>query len=170
VDAVCKEFIFVLEFFDLKMVQVSTIFNQIFSRVINKYLEWLSQYNSPSATQIGLAKTVKKAASSATSSGASTKGGIDLIAILLCIQLNDQFKRLMQQRNKIPVLDFYHDRVSMALWPKFNQMFQLYIDSVQQAKPKNFRAYSTASVHSATTKYVHFISGVYKLADLNDLG
>ena len=27
VDAVCKEFVFVLEFFDLKMVQVSTIFN-----------------------------------------------------------------------------------------------------------------------------------------------
>lgn len=41
VDAVCKEFVFVLEFFDLKMVQVSTIFNQIFSRVINKYLDWL---------------------------------------------------------------------------------------------------------------------------------
>ena len=36
----------------------------------------------------------------------------------------------MQQRNKIPVLDFYHDRVSMALWPKFTSMFQLYIESV----------------------------------------
>ena len=43
VDAVCKEFVFVLEFFDLKLMQVSTIFNQIFSRVINKYLEWLAQ-------------------------------------------------------------------------------------------------------------------------------
>lgn len=49
VDAVCKEFVFVLEFFDLKLMQVSTIFNQIFSRVINKYLEWLAQYNSPSS-------------------------------------------------------------------------------------------------------------------------
>ena len=27
VDAVCKEFVFVLEFFDLKLMQVSTIFN-----------------------------------------------------------------------------------------------------------------------------------------------
>jgi len=42
VDTVCKEFVFVLEFFDLKMAQVSQIFNQIFARVINKYLEWLS--------------------------------------------------------------------------------------------------------------------------------
>ena len=42
VDAVCKEFVFVLEFFDLKMMQLANIFNQIFSRVINKYLEWLA--------------------------------------------------------------------------------------------------------------------------------
>ena len=27
IDAVCKEFIFVLEFFDLKMMQLATIFN-----------------------------------------------------------------------------------------------------------------------------------------------
>lgn len=42
VDCVCKEFIFVLDFFDLKMVQISPIFNQIFARVINKYLDWLT--------------------------------------------------------------------------------------------------------------------------------
>ena len=71
----------------------------------------------------------------------------------------------MQQRNKIPVLDFYHDRVSMALWPKFTSMFQLYIESVQRAQPKSFRVYSAAGVHSATAKYVNFISGVYRLAD-----
>ena len=71
----------------------------------------------------------------------------------------------MQQRNKIPVLDFYHDRVSMALWPKFTQMFTVYIDSVRKVQPKAFRVYSTATVHGATTKYVGFVSGVYKLAD-----
>ena len=88
---------------------------------------------------------------------------MDIFAILLCIQLNDNFKRLMQQRNKIPVLDFYHDRVSMALWPKFTQIFSVYIESVKKAQPKNFRVYTTPSVHSATTKYVNFVSGVYKV-------
>ena len=63
------------------------------------------------------------------------------------------------------MLDFYHDRVSMALWPKFTSMFQLYIDSVHRAQPRSFRVYSAAGVHSATTKYVNFISGVYRLAD-----
>lgn len=158
-DAVCKEFVFVLEFFDLKMVQVSTIFNQIFARVINKYIDWLVGYQIATTPM-----TVQKAASSAAA-GASTSGGMDIYAILLCLQINDQFKRLMQLRNKIPVLDFYHDRVSMALWPKFTQMFSVYIESVRKAQPKAFRVYSTASVHGATTKYVSFVSGVYKLAD-----
>ena len=53
----------------------------------------------------------------------------------------------------------------MALWPKFTAMFQLYIESVQRAQPKSFRVYSAAGVHSVTTKYVNFISGVYRLAD-----
>ena len=42
VDSVCKEFIFVLEFFDMKVSQVSPVFIQIFSRVINKYVDWLA--------------------------------------------------------------------------------------------------------------------------------
>lgn len=42
VDVVCKEFVFVLEFFDLTMTQVSPVFIQIFSRVVNKYIEWLT--------------------------------------------------------------------------------------------------------------------------------
>ena len=44
-------------------------------------------------------------------------------------------------------------------------MFTGYIDSVRKAQPKAFRVYTTATVHSATTKYVNFVSGVYKLAD-----
>ena len=42
VDSVCKEFIFVLEFFDMKVSQVSPVFIQIFSTVINKYIDWLT--------------------------------------------------------------------------------------------------------------------------------
>ena len=42
IDVVCKEFVFVLEFFDLTMTQVSPVFIQIFSRVVNKYIEWLT--------------------------------------------------------------------------------------------------------------------------------
>jgi phenylalanine-4-hydroxylase len=46
VDTVCKEFVFVLELFDLKMSQVANIFNKIFAKVVNRYLQWLQSYNS----------------------------------------------------------------------------------------------------------------------------
>jgi hypothetical protein len=46
VDTVCKEFVFVLEFFDLKMAHMSRLFNQIFAKIINKYIEWLKDYNA----------------------------------------------------------------------------------------------------------------------------
>lgn len=46
VDTVCKEFVFVLEFFDLKMAHMSQLFNKIFARVVNKYLQWLKDYDA----------------------------------------------------------------------------------------------------------------------------
>ena len=37
--------------------------------------------------------------------------------------INEENKKLML-RNKIPVLDFYFDKVSQSLWPKFTQVFE----------------------------------------------
>ena len=76
----------------------------------------------------------------------------------------------MRDRNKIPVLDFYHDRVSQALWPKFTAMFQLYIDSVEKSSPRTFKVSSRPMVHSVVSKYVQFVIGIYKLADLCESG
>ena len=76
----------------------------------------------------------------------------------------------MRDRNKIPVLDFYHDRVSQALWPKFTAMFQLYIDSVKGSQARNFRVNQKPNVHSVVSKYVQFVVGIYKLADLCESG
>lgn len=44
-------------------------------------------------------------------------------------------------------------------------MFQIYIESVQKALPRNFRIYESPIVHSVTAKYVSFVSGVYHLVD-----
>lgn len=44
IEAVSKEFVFILEFFDLKLAQCSYIFNQIFSKTVNYYLDWVTAY------------------------------------------------------------------------------------------------------------------------------
>ena len=69
----------------------------------------------------------------------------------------------MQTTIKIPILDLYHDRVSMCLWPKLTSLFQFYIETLQRATPKQFRQNHQPVVHSLTQKYVQFASGVYQL-------
>ena len=89
VDTVCKEFVFVLELFDLKMTQVSHIFNQIFAKVVNRYLNWLQSYNAKQSTNAqkgdillqGIAQTVSDAANLS----AASNGGMDIYALLLCV-------------------------------------------------------------------------------------
>ena len=92
IEAISKEFIFILEFFDLKVGQCSYIFNQIFSRTVNYYLEWVKTYAQQSL--------------------------YDLYAVLLMILINEENRKIMI-RNKIPVLDYYFDKVNQILWPKF---------------------------------------------------
>ena len=43
-ETISKEFIFVMEFFALKPNQTSYLFNQIFQKTVNFYLDWLKNY------------------------------------------------------------------------------------------------------------------------------
>jgi len=74
-----------LEFFDLKIGQCSYIFNQIFSKTVNYYLDWTKNYSANNLH--------------------------DLYASLLMVLINEENKKIML-RNKIPVLDYYFDKVN----------------------------------------------------------
>jgi len=74
------------------MAQIAPIFNTIFARVINKYLEWLESYTCPSSGQGGtnlINQVADKNQHLAAHVSASNSGGIDIYAVLLCIQLNE---------------------------------------------------------------------------------
>lgn len=120
IDTISKEFVFVLEFFDLKMGQCSYLFNQIFSKIVNYYLEYLTTYTKASVH--------------------------DVYAILLMIQINEENKKLLQ-KNKIPVLDYYFDKVNMILWPRFTHIFETYVDNLNKANVRNFKLYNQAVTH-----------------------
>jgi hypothetical protein len=96
----------VLEFFDLKVGQCSYLFNQIFSKVVNYYLDWLKTYTNASH--------------------------YDIYAILMMIQINEENKKVLH-KNKIPVLDYYLDKINMILWPRFTQIFEHYLDNIKKA-------------------------------------
>jgi hypothetical protein len=56
----------------------------------------------------------------------------------------------MQLNLKIPVLDLYHDRISMTLWPKFTSMFQFIIETLSSATPRNVKQNPQPGLHSIT--------------------
>lgn len=36
-------------------------------------------------------------------------------------------------KNKIPVLDFYFDKINMILWPKFTVIFEKFLENIKTA-------------------------------------
>ena len=58
----------------------------------------------------------------------------------------------------------------MALWPKLTSMFNSYIENVKRAQPRHFRSHgsNTDPYHSVSSKYVNFVGGVYKIAEMLD--
>ena len=87
----------------------------------------------------------------------------DLYAILLMTIINEENKKYMH-KNKIPVLDYYFDKVSMTLWPKFTQVFETYLVNLKTANPKTIKIINGSNVQQFTQKYVDLSIGLYKIA------
>lgn len=45
-------------------------------------------------------------------------------------------------------------------------MFELYLDNVKKAHPKNFKLYNQLIAHNTTARYVDFVSGLYRIANI----
>lgn len=50
-------------------------------------------------------------------------------------------------KNKIPVLDYFFDKVNMLLWPKFTNIFEIYLENIKKANTKQFKLYNQPNAH-----------------------
>ncbi|KAF9388230.1 Vacuolar protein sorting-associated protein 52 [Podila verticillata] len=117
IDNASSEYLFLIEYFskiprpDVEGIQ--SVFTQIFEPTL----------------KLGLANVKEYADSS-----------YDAIGILLCLRINHQLANELERR-KIPTLDKYRDAIHMVLWPRFQVVVDMHIDSVRKAKtrikPKN---------------------------------
>jgi len=55
----------------------------------------------------------------------------DAVGVLLCIRLNMQHTIIMQKR-RIPALENYLNAVNMLLWPRFQAIIDMHIDSLKK--------------------------------------
>ena len=110
-DSVVNEVLFSAEFFNLKQEQNRLLFGGVFKNSISFLLDHLKQMVS---------------------------GLFDLYGLLLIIMMNDKNKRMMAGK-QLSVLDFYFDSVNMALWPKFEQVFDTHLQSIQNINVKSYK-------------------------------
>lgn len=88
----------------------------------------------------------------------------DAIGILLCIRLNSQNLRIMQKR-RIPCLDNFLNATNMLLWPKFQQVMDLHIESLRQAIPARLLLQKDVRPHYITRRYYEISVSLLLLND-----
>jgi hypothetical protein len=85
----------------------------------------------------------------------------DAIGVLICIRLNQQHIRILQKR-LLPHLDNFLNLVNMLLWPKFQAIMGMHIDSLKKADPKKLIT-KDPTVHFIVRRYVEFSCSILVL-------
>ncbi|KAI7822860.1 Sac2 family-domain-containing protein [Gamsiella multidivaricata] len=139
IDNASSEYLFLVEYFSKRSQPDIEGIKLVFSHIFEPTLK------------LGLANVKEYADSS-----------FDAIGILLCLRINQQMAKELERR-KIPMLDKYRDAIHMALWPRFQVVVDMHIESIRKAKtkvkPKNVHP------HWIARRYGEFASSLLLLND-----
>jgi hypothetical protein len=80
----------------------------------------------------------------------------DALGILLCLRINTQHQLIMQKR-RIPSLDSFLNAITLQLWPRFQSILDLHIESVRKISSGS----SSISLFSSPEIHPHFITRRY---------
>jgi hypothetical protein len=83
----------------------------------------------------------------------------DAVGVLLCVRLNTQFA-LELQRRRVPALESYTNQTNMLLWPRFQAIMDLHIDSVLRVGKLSAR---DVHPHYVTRRYAEFAASILTL-------
>lgn len=75
----------------------------------------------------------------------------------MCLRINTQHQLIMQKR-RIPSLDTFLNAITLQLWPRFQSILDLHIESVRKAAGAGS---STISLFSTPEIHPHFITRRY---------
>ncbi|KAI9202758.1 Sac2 family-domain-containing protein [Polychytrium aggregatum] len=91
-----------------------------------------------------------------------TESSFDAVGVLLCIRLNNQNMRIMQKR-RIPCLENFMMAINMLLWPRFQLILDMHIDSLRKAVPSRLMAVKDVTPHYITRRYAEFSASILTL-------
>ncbi|KAI9350471.1 Sac2 family-domain-containing protein, partial [Zopfochytrium polystomum] len=84
---------------------------------------------------------------------------VDAVGVLICIRLNAQHLRAMQKR-RIPCLDNFMNFINISLWPRFQGIIDMHIDSLRKAQLGKIR---DAHPHFIMRRYAEFAVSILTL-------
>lgn len=136
-DNSCREYFFLRDFFMTSSgTQTADLFNSVFAKT-------LSLINMHFSEQF--------------------KSSFDTIAIFLCLHLVYRYREMMRKK-KITVLDTYWDSMVRCLYPRFEKLIQMHINSVRNCNGDKFSNVDTMP-HSITRRYAEFASAISSIND-----
>ncbi|KAJ3105839.1 hypothetical protein HDU97_007483 [Phlyctochytrium planicorne] len=86
----------------------------------------------------------------------------DAVGILICIRLNSHNVRIMQKR-RIPSLESFMNAINMLLWPRFQSIIDLHIESLKKVNTSKVSANKDAHPHYITRRYAEFAASILTL-------
>ena len=110
VDNACREYLFITEFYLVRGNQAQDLFNQIMGKTMSLMVKNIETY---------------------------VLDCFDTIALFLCIQLILRYQ-IMCHKRCVNALDKYWDTLQSAIWPRFEFLFRLNIQSIRDCDPTKF--------------------------------
>uniref|UniRef100_A0A672MSQ8 Vacuolar protein sorting-associated protein 52 homolog n=1 Tax=Sinocyclocheilus grahami TaxID=75366 RepID=A0A672MSQ8_SINGR len=133
-DNSCREFLFLSDFFMVAGNSALDLFNSIMGKTLSMFLKNLSTYLSDC---------------------------YDSIAVFLCIHIILRFRAITAKRN-IPALDKYWEAVLELLWPRFELILEMNIQSIRNTDPQKLGVLDTRP-HYITRRYAEFSSAIVSI-------
>lgn len=126
VDNACREYLFLAEFFKVRGTQAMDIFDQVMGKTLHLLLKNLQSF---------------------------VDDCYDTIALFLCLHLVMRYQLTCHKR-AVPALDKYWDNLTSVVWPRFEYVFRLNIQSIKDCDP--WRLNKDIGPHYITRRYAEF--------------
>nr|CAD7257381.1 unnamed protein product [Timema shepardi] len=134
-DNACREYLFLTEFFMVCGASALDLFNQIMGKTLNLLSKNLETF---------------------------VQDCYDTIALFLCLHLILRYQMMCHKR-AVPALDHYWDSLQSLIWPRFEYVFRLNIQSIKDCDPTKFS--KEMGPHYITRRYAEFSAAIVGISE-----
>ncbi|SAL98829.1 hypothetical protein [Absidia glauca] len=143
IDNASSEYLFIYEFFSKDPNTAADIAKTVFQQI----------FDTTEKTGLNFTKSY-------------VESSYDTVGILLCIRINTQLALELQRRH-VPALEGYTNSTNMLLWPRFQYLMTLHVDSLRKLANNKTVINSIKDIHPhyVTRRYAEFAASLLVLND-----